>query len=861
MQEKPGYKPSVKVCIMCQNRSSVTNTQTEDALQRITYHKLPSNPVKRDKWLEFCGLTRDSFPSFAFKFLCSNHFAPECFERDMRAELLYGTRRNILKKDVLPTIRTTEQQLKRKIDTELDGEGEREKRKKEVEQLLNGEIPVTETIVNPFRKHICDETSGGDAISRASSAMVHSNDIIQVLPRMGEAEMVHKIVELERVTADQRSQISKLMSTIDEKTEKINFAKTEMVNVAICLQELKEKENQFLQTRVREILTGRFGEGQLATILALKQIPWSTDELAQAFELRCISAEAFEYVVHQMRLPLPDASHIERWIHSVYLETGRNVAVLKLLKQRATTLSAIDRICTLNLMRTSMPVRYHYDRHRDQIIGPKSQLHCIAVQGIFTQWQQIVHIDFDLICTKSVIEKIVSDLHEIDYCVVAITTGCDREASDIWHALEVDQEHHYIQHPDTDDLIYVFACPDRTLAAIHRVLITDGFVWQENNVTITKAALMPLLQSHNDRSNNAEKFDQRYLDSEILKEIAYDATASRELISPQTSKVLKMLSHDEDEDDLLSTISTLFELFADWYDLCMTVTPLPECVYSQQPPITLLPFGANEEEQNIVLDGMFDVMETLRCVNLDNDYLSEAVLISIASMRKLLIQLKEKYPEITYIPMQRLSSVPLSETIVKLQEAVKKRAPSRTVSINEVLFDLCKTIAASQDDTHVTNALLRLGQFTCDTVPESLRRPDDEPDPDVGTVAERDACEYLTLLIAARLGDKYDYLGDQSIVIERKNNKYTIKPDGVEVLANVDPSALWTEQAKKLESYMRSLVYHRKVGLVDSLIDSIHKKHPRMGRDLIEMYVKKRVTIRLQSLNAKLEFLRSEKSN
>uniref|UniRef100_A0A182JS75 THAP-type domain-containing protein n=1 Tax=Anopheles christyi TaxID=43041 RepID=A0A182JS75_9DIPT len=844
---------STRICILCQNRSNITDQQTDDALDRITYHKFPSNPERLDRWLEFCDQPKETFPKSAYKFLCSSHFAPECFERDMRGELLYGTKRMMLKKDAMPTIRTVSQQLKRNPNPHSNEEEDRKKRKQEVDKLLSGELPATDPIVNPFRKHVCE----------SMIRLERTNDFVlplHILPPMSEEQMVHRIAELEQQTRSQRNEIVQLQGTIDSKTEKMNFAKAELINVAILLQELKEQENSQVEKRITDILGGRFGEGQMASIMAgppeqtdvhMKlQVLWTEDELAKTLKLRCISKEAFDYVRQQLRFPLPDAPQLERWIHTIYLETGHSTAAYRLLELRAPILKNVELVCTLNLVRTNTPLRYHYDSKRDQIIGPNAQLHCLTVKGIFSSWQQIVHIEYDLILNRGIVEKTITELHKIGYHVVAITTDCDRDISRTWEMLNVSTDQHYIRHPVTESVIYLYTCPVQTMATIHRILIEDGFVMQENNLVITKANLLAVLTESN-------AIYQRYLSTETLQEIEKNPNIAREFISPKTTTALRLLAHtDDDEGGLLSTLTTLFDVFIDWYELCMTSNDDAEHNNAiKEQLITELPYGVCEDEQNIVLDGMYDVMESIRCVNSDYGYLPQAVLLSINSMRKLLGDLRVYYPEqVKGLPMLPLSTMPMHGTICKLKESIHRLCPTfRLFPLNEVLLQLCKSIVLAKEDAHVTNLLLEQGNLMGEIPLESLRRPDDPPDPELVDVSEQNACDYLTHLIVARLGQTYDYLGETSMVIERASGQYIVKPLTGDGFACVKPSALWREQAKNLESYVYDRLHEKRHGLANGIIDSILARHPRMGRDLLELYVRTRVAIRVRTLNAQLD--------
>ncbi|XP_058171742.1 uncharacterized protein LOC131286762 [Anopheles ziemanni] len=856
--------------MLCPNRSSVTDKQPVDPLQRITYHRLTMNVERRDRWLEFCGFTKDSCASLNRKFICSDHFEAECFERDLRSELLDGVKRMVLKKDAIPTIRTKEQQLGCQQDSEPKNDEEvRNRRKAEVEKLLSGDSTNMTPIINPFRKHICKERSSA---KRQASTLNHSanfangSKLPRVLTSSGATDLLQRITQLEQVTNEQSKLIEQLQRTIDQKTEKINFAKAEMVNIAIALQDMKDHENRHVSDRVAQLLSGRFSEGQLTAITTdatgtSQQTFWTDDDLIKALELRRISVEAFRYVVQRLNYPLPDAAQIERWIHSVYLETGSNRKAFCLLELHAASLSRQELICTLNISCTASPIRYHYDCTRDQIIGPDAQLHCITVQGIFSDWIQLVHVNFDINYSQQLLAEILTKLHRIGYHVVAITTACDRYAACMWTELGVCYDQHFIRHPVSADYVYMYVCPDSTLNAIHRILVTDGFVMQQTNVMITKdnvlLTLARLMESAQVRTATTLSLDQRHLDSANLDD-PFDTCLSRQLISHETSSALKMLAQNCGDDDTLATLGTLFEIFTDWYELCTSTAYDSWKDQKQHQPssITCLPYGSYEDEQNIILDAMYDVMENFRCTTADNNFLREGVLMSINSMRKLLPDLRRDYPgRISSIPMERLGSSPVRCTMVNLRCSLRNAsAGTRLLTGNEVLVHLCNSILNDAQYSHISNRILQLSRLPMTPLRESVNPKDEQNELDVRGITGQNVCSYLTKFIAASLLHKYDYLGERIVELDRSNDQYVVRHDSKKMIDGVVPSALWTEQAKVLEFYLSNdVVQQQTPSLVENLVNRIHDQHPRMGRDLVEMYVRKRIAIQLQLLNVELD--------
>ena len=76
-----------------------TNRSTEN--KNISFHRLPSkNEELKKKWLH--NLKRKHFPANVF--VCSDHFEPRCFKRDLRAELMGTKPRHELEEDAVPTL-------------------------------------------------------------------------------------------------------------------------------------------------------------------------------------------------------------------------------------------------------------------------------------------------------------------------------------------------------------------------------------------------------------------------------------------------------------------------------------------------------------------------------------------------------------------------------------------------------------------------------------------------------------------------------------------------------------------------------------------------------------------------------------
>ena len=79
--------------IGCTNRSS-------DKDGTVSFHRLPT--TRRNIWLT--KIKRKGGEKLTDIRICSNHFEEECFERDLKAELMGTDSRKRLKRDAVPTL-------------------------------------------------------------------------------------------------------------------------------------------------------------------------------------------------------------------------------------------------------------------------------------------------------------------------------------------------------------------------------------------------------------------------------------------------------------------------------------------------------------------------------------------------------------------------------------------------------------------------------------------------------------------------------------------------------------------------------------------------------------------------------------
>ena len=87
----------------CVNDSSRSKDGGEKS-EKISFYRLPSDKRIRKLWIDTIKRPTSNLPPYANIRLCHLHFDKNCFERDLKSELLNLPIKRILKKDAVPTI-------------------------------------------------------------------------------------------------------------------------------------------------------------------------------------------------------------------------------------------------------------------------------------------------------------------------------------------------------------------------------------------------------------------------------------------------------------------------------------------------------------------------------------------------------------------------------------------------------------------------------------------------------------------------------------------------------------------------------------------------------------------------------------
>ena len=94
---------------------------------------------------------------------------------------------------------------------------------------------------------------------------------------------------------------------------------------------------------------------------------------------------------------------------------------------------------------------------QDEVLGPHNYMQVVMARGLFSNWKQPVYLAFDQKMTQDILNKIIIELHKIQFNVVACVSDCGASNVGLWKELGVNINRTFFKHPGTGNNIYMFA--------------------------------------------------------------------------------------------------------------------------------------------------------------------------------------------------------------------------------------------------------------------------------------------------------------------------------------------------------------------------------------------------------------------
>lgn len=247
----------------------------------------------------------------------------------------------------------------------------------------------------------------------------------------------------------------------------------------------------------------------------------------------------------------------------------------------------------------------------------------------------------------------ITELHNINYTVVACTSDCNSGNMALWKELNININSTFFLNPVTGEKIHFFADVPHLLKSVRNWFIDAGFVLEDGTI-ITTTPLENLLDKTQTKNSPCIKLTENHLKCE--KSERQNVILATQLLSYSTATALEYyFSADEHSCD----VSEFLHLISSWFDVLNSCTSEPSV-------ISQLPYGKNLEIQNDILDEAILTFSSLRCISKANLQLFQrGIVISSKSLRNLYNDMKHNY-DISYILTQRLNQGCLEDLFVQV---------------------------------------------------------------------------------------------------------------------------------------------------------------------------------------------------
>nr|CAH7744645.1 unnamed protein product [Callosobruchus chinensis] len=252
----------------------------------------------------------------------------------------------------------------------------------------------------------------------------------------------------------------------------------------------------------------------------------------------------------------------------------------------------------------------------------------VMIRGLVPNWKQPIYYHFDQPIVKDVLLKIISNLFEANFIVVAIVSDMGTGNVALWRELNVGHDKKYVPH---------------LIKLVRNHLIDHSFY--VDDYIINKDYFQALLKLSSTKLTIAHKLTQDH--------IINRSGSARQRVRPAVNfcpiQLQKLLLMQEDIDLCLRILNAIFQLFNDWVDL----TNSPSKFVISCPGRNA--FGTDIEKQKEMLHKMAEVINIIRVGKHKNLIpFQKGIILSNKCLIEMFEYVSEKY-KVEYVLTSRLN--------------------------------------------------------------------------------------------------------------------------------------------------------------------------------------------------------------
>eukprot|EP00094_Tigriopus_californicus_P000565 TCALIF_00547-PA protein Name:"Similar to T Transposable element P transposase (Drosophila melanogaster)" AED:0.11 eAED:0.11 QI:71/0.5/0.33/0.66/1/1/3/0/494 len=320
-----------------------------------SYHNFPKDPKVQKRWLLACQ-RQGSIPA-KYGRICHHHFAPECFERDLKNELLGLKPRRLLKPGSVPTLRLDRNQRSPQCLEEDESPRAKRVKKREAKEIVNKLL---------------------------------SHSIIQEEARKATVQIDNELKEKKSVGISckifhegQEAQL--LKDKIQSLREKLRTANLEVNSLKKQVKYLKSSGHR--RQDVKKVLEKTQTPAEVKRLLNPGQKHWrySQEDMIKALVLKSMSNRTYEYLRKSRMIALPSRLTVDRWLKNSHTTPGIQHDCLKIMKETCLTFeNERDSLAVLSFDKIDLKNRHEFDSETETIYGERYQTDTVLHMQIFS---------------------------------------------------------------------------------------------------------------------------------------------------------------------------------------------------------------------------------------------------------------------------------------------------------------------------------------------------------------------------------------------------------------------------------------------------------------------------------------------
>ncbi|XP_071525284.1 transposable element P transposase [Panulirus ornatus] len=582
--------------------------------ESVIFHRFPKDNTVRREWITACGQQDIINPNNAR--ICSLHFKPSDYERNMKYELLrqpVPKNQRRLKAGAVPTIHLPAPEGTPEPGAEANSQ-------ENVVISIHG--PGSQASEAPMQ----NAELGSGLCKMLNQSVQCSVPVQHDAPVVGTAADFEALqFQLRQVTAERDALRTE---NVERKMECITYVQ-EIAKLRDDLRCVTTDAANTSRNNPRSLLS----DSQVLHASDGKPVKrWNEEDISRALTLRSLSPKAYRFLREKWRLPLPSASTLNRWVAKLEVEPGILWSVINLLKCKSESMTEQDRVCALSFDECSISKR----TSRDKVRGPHKSVQLVMLRGVIAPWKQIIFYQFDCPMTKDILFDLIVRVEAAGFPVVATVNDLGPTNVRLWNRLHVSPGKSSFTNPaDQERQIYAFADAPHLLRLIRNNFLDYGFKMADGKLVNSECVREMIARSKGDL-----KVPHRLSHKHIRVRGANrrNVKLAAHLISERTGKSLKYfgergLLHSKDWDR-----TSDFILLTDaWFDLfCARV------MYDGNE--TRNAYGTDVENQNLIVSKMMEVIESMNvCGHQEKFRFQKGLLVSSQSLLKLFEMLRDKY--------------------------------------------------------------------------------------------------------------------------------------------------------------------------------------------------------------------------